>query len=50
MASELRYALGTLAVLLVTMLIPGGRVLVLPESFVLILILIFWAAKPRTEE
>jgi hypothetical protein len=50
MAPELRYVIGTVVLLGVTLLIPGGRVLVLPVLFVLILILLFWAAKPGAEE
>ena len=50
MSSELRYAIGTLIVLGISLWIPGGRVLVLPIIFVLILILLFWAAKPGAEE
>jgi hypothetical protein len=50
MPSELRYVIGTLVVLGISLVIPGGRVLVLPIIFVLILILLFWAAKPEAEE
>jgi hypothetical protein len=49
MAPELRYTIATLVILGITLWIPGGRVLVLPVIFVLILILLFWAAKPRAE-
>jgi hypothetical protein len=49
MVPELRYVIGTLVVLGITLVIPGGRVLVLPVIFVLILILLFWVAKPRAE-
>jgi hypothetical protein len=31
------------------MVIPGGRVLVLPVLFVLLLVLVYWAAKPDPE-
>jgi hypothetical protein len=34
----------------VTMVIPGGRVLVLPMIFVLLLVLLYWAAKPKAKE
>lgn len=50
MAPELRYVIGTVVLLGITLWIPGGRVLVLPVLFVLILILLFWAAKPGAEE
>lgn len=50
MPAELRYAIGTLVLLGISLWIPGGRVLVLPIIFVLILILLFWAAKPGAEE
>ena len=50
MPSELLYAIITLAVLGVCMATHGGRVLVLPVLFVLLLELIFWAAKPRSED
>ena len=39
-----------LAFLVFVALIPGGRVLVLPVLFVLLLVLVFWAAKPRSED
>jgi len=45
-----RAANAKLAVLIVTMFIPGGRVLVLPEMFTLILVLLYWAAKPRSRK
>jgi hypothetical protein len=47
---ELRYTIATLVLLGITMVIPGGRVLVLPMIFVLVLVLLFWAAKPKTKE
>jgi hypothetical protein len=34
----------------ITMVIPGGRVLVLPVLFTLMLVLLYWAAKPRRKE
>ena len=33
-----------------TLVIPGGRVLVLPVLFTLILVLLYWAAKPKAKE
>ena len=48
-APELRYAIGGLILLGITMVIPGGRVLVLPAIFILLLILLYWAAKPRAK-
>jgi 4-amino-4-deoxy-L-arabinose transferase-like glycosyltransferase len=50
MSPELRYTLGCLVLLGITMVIPGGRVLVLPAIFVLVLVLLYWAAKPRAKE
>jgi hypothetical protein len=47
---ELVYTLVSLFFLAVTMVIPGGRVLVLPVIFVLVLVLLYWAAKPKSEE
>jgi hypothetical protein len=47
---ELRYTIATLVLLGVTMVIPGGRVLVLPMIFILVLVLLYWAAKPRAKE
>ena len=50
MPSEAKYALASLALLVVVTFIPGGRVLVLPALFVLLLVLLYWAAKPRSED
>jgi hypothetical protein len=50
MQPELRYTVGTILLVIVTMLIPGGRVLVLPAIFTLILVLLYWAAKPRDDK
>ena len=47
---ELRYTIATLVLLGITMVIPGGRVLVLPMIFLLVLVLLFWAAKPGAKE
>ena len=47
---ELRYTIAALVLLGITMVIPGGRVLVLPMIFVLVLVLLFWAAKPKAKE
>jgi hypothetical protein len=47
---ELRYTIATLVLLGITMMIPGGRVLVLPTIFLLTLVLLFWAAKPKNKE
>jgi hypothetical protein len=48
--SELRNTIASLVLLGITMVIPGGRVLVLPMIFVLMLVLLYWAAKPRAKE
>ncbi|MBI4514855.1 MAG: hypothetical protein HY699_03440 [Deltaproteobacteria bacterium] len=50
MSVEARYTIGSLILLLITLLIPGGRVLVLPAIFIVMLVLLYWAAKPRAEE
>ncbi|MBI1818061.1 MAG: hypothetical protein HYR72_24030 [Deltaproteobacteria bacterium] len=50
MSSELRATIGGLILLGITLVIPGGRVLVLPAIFILMLVLLFWAAKPRAKE
>ena len=50
MSSELKYTIATTIALVLCTLFKGGRVLVLPLLFVLILVLVFWAAKPRAEE
>jgi hypothetical protein len=50
MSSELKYTIVTAVALALCTLFKGGRVLVLPLLFVLLLVLVFWAAKPRAEE
>ena len=50
MNSELRNTIASLVLLLIAMVIPGGRVLVLPIIFVLMLVLLYWAAKPKAKE
>jgi uncharacterized protein (DUF58 family) len=50
MLPELRYTIASLILLAITMVIPGGRVLVLPAIFTLVLVLLYWAAKPRAME
>ncbi|HVN85100.1 MAG TPA: hypothetical protein VMW17_09670 [Candidatus Binatia bacterium] len=50
MVPELRYTIGAVVLLIITMVIPGGRVLVLPAIFILMLVLLYWAAKPKPEE
>ncbi len=47
---ELRYTIVSLVLLGIAMLIPGGRVLVLPIIFVLMLVLLYWVAKPKAKE
>jgi hypothetical protein len=49
-SSELRNTIACLVMLGITMVIPGGRVLVLPMIFVLTLVLLYWAAKPKAKE
>jgi len=50
MSAELRYTIGSVVLLGITMMIPGGRVLVLPAIFILVLVLLYWAAKPSAKE
>jgi hypothetical protein len=50
MPAEAKYTLVSLVMLGITMVIPGGRVLVLPVLFLVLLVLLYWAAKPRPEE
>lgn len=50
LSPELGYAMIPLNLLAICMVIHGGRVLVLPLIFVFLLILLYWAAKPRAEE
>jgi len=50
MQAEAWYTIGSVVLLVITMIIPGGRVLVLPAIFVLVLVLLYWAAKPKSEE
>jgi hypothetical protein len=47
---EFRYTIGSVVLLGITMIIPGGRVLVLPAIFVLVLVLLYWLAKPTEKE
>jgi hypothetical protein len=47
---ELRGTIASVILLGITMVIPGGRVLVLPAIFILVLVLLYWAAKPRAKE
>ena len=47
---ELRATIVCLILFGLTMVIPGGRVLVLPVLFTLILVLLYWAAKPKAKE
>jgi hypothetical protein len=50
MQAEAKYTLVSLVLLGITMVIPGGRVLVLPVLFVVLLVVLYWAAKPRPED
>jgi len=50
MSSELKATIASLVLTGVTMVIPGGRVLVLPAIFILMLVLLYWAAKPKPSE
>ena len=48
--TELKATIGCLGLLGLTMSFHGGRVLVLPVIFTLVLVLLYWAAKPRAKE
>ncbi len=48
MGSELKATIGASVLLGITLVIPGGRVLVLPALFTLMLVLLYWAAKPKS--
>ena len=51
MSSELKATIYSVILLGLTMfVIPGGRVLVLPAIFILMLVLLYWAAKPKAKE
>ena len=52
MSSDLIATIGSLILLGITLMIPGGRVLVLPALFTLLLVVLYWVAKPkpRTKE
>jgi hypothetical protein len=49
MPSELKYAIIALALMILSFVIPGGRVLTLPFFFVLVLVLLFWSARRSAE-
>jgi hypothetical protein len=49
MPTELRYAILTTILTIGSAWVPGGRVLTVPFAFVLIIILIFWAARVSAE-
>ena len=49
MPSELKYAIGSLSLVVLAFLIPGGRVMVLPFFLVFVLVLIFWSARRAAE-
>lgn len=50
MVPELRNTLWALAMVIVTVPFRETRVLVLPALFILMLVLLHWAAKPKPEE
>jgi uncharacterized membrane protein len=49
MPSELKYAIVALVLMVLSFLIPGGRVMTLPFFFVLVLVLLFWSARRSAE-
>ena len=50
MSPELRNTIGALIMVAVTVPFRETRVLVLPALFILMLVLLHWAAKPKPEE
>jgi len=50
MVPELRNTIVALVLVLLTVPFRATRVLVLPSLFILVLVLLHWAAKPKTEE
>jgi hypothetical protein len=49
MPSELKYAILAFVLMVLSFLIPGGRVMTLPFFFVLVLVLLFWSARRSAE-
>jgi hypothetical protein len=49
MPSELKYAIVTAALMVLSFFIPGGRVLTLPFFFAFVLVLLFWSARRSAE-
>jgi len=47
--AELRYSILTIGFTVLSMLVPGGRVLTIPLVLVLFMIWIFWAARRSAE-
>jgi asparagine N-glycosylation enzyme membrane subunit Stt3 len=45
MPAELKYAVLSLVLTLLSFWLPGGRVLTLPFFFIFVLVLIFWSAR-----
>ena len=49
MAPEFKYSILCVILTAICFMIPGGRVLVLPLVFILILVLLFWSARRGAE-
>jgi hypothetical protein len=49
MPSELKYAIVSLVLMVLSFLVPGARVMTLPFFFVLVLVLLFWSARRSAE-
>ena len=47
--AELRYSILTIGFAVLSMIVPGGRVLTIPVVLVLVMIWIFWAARRSAE-
>jgi hypothetical protein len=47
--AELRYSTFTVGLTVLSLIVPGGRVLTIPFALVLIMIWIFWAARRSAE-
>jgi len=47
--TELRYSILTVGLTVLSLVVPGGRVLTIPFALVLVMIWIFWAARRSAE-
>jgi hypothetical protein len=49
MSGELKWSVASLALTVLSFVVPGGRVLTVPFAFTLVLILLFWGARISAE-